>query len=767
MIKKGSIYKFGSFTFRVSEYYLMKGNEELHLRPKTCQTLQYLIEHHGNLVKKDELIENVWSDTVVTENTLTQCIKEIREKLGDNSENPRFIKTIPRVGYKFIAPVKKIETQQDFPFQKSRHNATEGFRISKTAAGIIFSLVLVAFAIFFFLWNKEPKFNFSNRDWILISNFDNRTGEDVFEYALRTALEMELSESKYVNVVPKGRVMDILNLMKQDPGKRVDRELGREICLRDGNIQLLVSGNLYKIGNTYSISVELIEPVQNTIIKIFSEKVNDQQKILPVISRLAISIRRELGESMKSLPKVKGSYELVTTPSLKALNFYSKGYHYMNLFDFDRAQYFLKQAVQYDTTFAMGYALLGFAELWNSNLSKGKYNFAKAASLVNGLSEREKFFILGANAVYNLGDNKKGIEYYELLLDIYPDDFWGNENISRAYLWNGDFKQYRKYKKVCMKLRPNYFVNYSDNGLYALYQDGNIIQADLEFSHALELNPDFPFEFPYLSNAFLFWMNNELDSADNKMSDFLSFQINKLLPMSRITSRWFISRFYFYEEKFDEGIKLLHESIELSKQQPDSKLLPWSEMELALVYMEMGKTTQFESMIKSVIVNSVGIARVQALGWLAVHYAQTGKIASAIKLLDELKNENRMMPFGIMQPPLRNDLNRAKRAFTCQIEGEIALAEKDYTNAIKNFNEVIGLVPSSGIPALTALNPRIRWAALRSLAASYERKGEPDLAWEAYQRIIDEKILVITVPAASPVWIKTEMSLNKAMKENI
>ncbi len=330
MIEKGSIYKFGGFTFRVSEYYLVKGNEELHLRPKTCQTLQYLIEHHGNLVKKEELIENVWSDTVVTGNTLTQCIKEIREKLGDSSDNPQFIKTIPRVGYKFIAPVKKIEIHPGISFEKSKFNATEGFRIKKTTAAIIFSITLIVFAIVFFLWNKQPAFNFSNRDWVLISNFDNRTGEEVFEYALRTALEIEISESKYVNVVPKGRVMDILNLMKQNPGKKIDRELGREICLRDGNIQLLVSGSLYKIGDTYSISVKLIEPVQNAIIKIFSEKVNDQQQILPVISRLAVSIRRELGESIKSLPKVKGSLELVTTPSLKALNFYSKGYSYMN-----------------------------------------------------------------------------------------------------------------------------------------------------------------------------------------------------------------------------------------------------------------------------------------------------------------------------------------------------------------------------------------------------------------------------------------------------
>jgi len=99
MNKNAKIYKFGIFTFRVKEYNLKKGNEELYLRPKTYETLLHLIEHHGTIVKKDDLIENVWSGTIVTENTLTQCIKEIRRS-GKNLEIipliPGLLKQSPR-----------------------------------------------------------------------------------------------------------------------------------------------------------------------------------------------------------------------------------------------------------------------------------------------------------------------------------------------------------------------------------------------------------------------------------------------------------------------------------------------------------------------------------------------------------------------------------------------------------------------------------------------------------------------------------------------
>jgi len=170
-------------------------------------------------------------------------------------------------------------------------------------------------------------------------------------------------------------------------------------------------------------------------------------------------------------------------------------------------------------------------------------------------------------------------------------------------------------------------------------------------------------------------------------------------------------------------------------------------------------------MIKSVIVNSIGIARVQALGWLAISYAKSGKIGEAKKLLNELKNENRLMPIGVMQAPLPNELKKAKQAFANQIEGEIALANMDYNKAIKYFNKVVELVPSSHLPTLTALNPRIRWAALRSLAHIYEKMEDWNSAIASYQDILNEKVLTFTVPAASSIWVRSLLSMSEVLEK--
>jgi DNA-binding winged helix-turn-helix (wHTH) protein/tetratricopeptide (TPR) repeat protein len=102
------IYRFADFTLDANERRLLQGEHEAYLPPKTFEMLLYLVEHHGHLIKKNELLDALWADTFVTEAALTQRIREVRETLGDDAHEPHYIKTIPRVGYKFIAEVEAI-----------------------------------------------------------------------------------------------------------------------------------------------------------------------------------------------------------------------------------------------------------------------------------------------------------------------------------------------------------------------------------------------------------------------------------------------------------------------------------------------------------------------------------------------------------------------------------------------------------------------------------------------------------------------------------
>jgi TolB-like protein/DNA-binding winged helix-turn-helix (wHTH) protein len=108
MQQPAATYCFGKFTLETRDRRLSSAGHEIYLRPKTYDTLLYLLERQGHLVTKNELLDAVWADVEVTENALTRCIKEARAALGDEVQSPRFLRTIPRLGYEFIADVERL-----------------------------------------------------------------------------------------------------------------------------------------------------------------------------------------------------------------------------------------------------------------------------------------------------------------------------------------------------------------------------------------------------------------------------------------------------------------------------------------------------------------------------------------------------------------------------------------------------------------------------------------------------------------------------------
>src|SRR6516165_6095837 len=109
---------FGSFRLDVSNASLRGGKQAIALTPKALNVLRYLAEHAGQLITKDDLWRAVWPGISVTDATLTVCVSEIRRALGDKPKAPRYIETVSRLGYRFIAPV-----------------STESARIADSAVG--------------------------------------------------------------------------------------------------------------------------------------------------------------------------------------------------------------------------------------------------------------------------------------------------------------------------------------------------------------------------------------------------------------------------------------------------------------------------------------------------------------------------------------------------------------------------------------------------------------------------------------------------------
>ena len=102
-------YQFKGFTLDLTRGCLRRADQEIKLRPKSFEMLRYLVENAGRLVSKDELTSKIWPDVVVTDESLTRCVSDIRLALGDRER--RLIKTLPRRGYRFAAAVSETTAQ--------------------------------------------------------------------------------------------------------------------------------------------------------------------------------------------------------------------------------------------------------------------------------------------------------------------------------------------------------------------------------------------------------------------------------------------------------------------------------------------------------------------------------------------------------------------------------------------------------------------------------------------------------------------------------
>src|SRR5687767_1472820 len=101
-------YEFGRFRLKSDERVLLREDELVSLTPKAFDILLTLLENDGRIVRKDDLMKKVWPDTFVEEGNLTQNVSLLRKALGENASGPQFIETVPRRGYRFVAPVSRV-----------------------------------------------------------------------------------------------------------------------------------------------------------------------------------------------------------------------------------------------------------------------------------------------------------------------------------------------------------------------------------------------------------------------------------------------------------------------------------------------------------------------------------------------------------------------------------------------------------------------------------------------------------------------------------
>ena len=413
---------FRQFELNLASGELYKDGQKIPLPPKAFEILRALIERPGDVVTREELRSKLWAEDTFVEfdDSLNHAVNRLRQALGDASDDPQFIETLPRYGYRFISPVEdRLPSTLNSYKPRAANNLW-------TVAIVVAALIAGGLIVSSLYHRTRPTLALTEKDAVVLVDFLNTTGDPVFDDTLQQALNVSLSQSPFLNVLSEAKVATTLRMMEHPAGKLLTPALARELCERAGG-KAYIRGSIASMGSQYVVGLKAVNCANGDALAQEQTAAPAKEKVLEALGDITAKLRSELGESLATVQKFDVPLEQATTASLEALRAYSLGRREASEQGPRVALPYDQRAIQLDPNFAMGYFALGYDYFILGEIGRATEYFKKAFELGTELSEREKLTIAAAYYQSVTGELDKAAQIYKEQIASYPRD-------SKAYL---------------------------------------------------------------------------------------------------------------------------------------------------------------------------------------------------------------------------------------------------------------------------------------------------------------------------------------------
>ena len=469
-MKPEGIFKFGEFQVDALARTLRRESEIVTLNRRAFDVLLYLVQNPGRVLTRDELLKNAWPDTFVDENSLAQSISALRRALEEKPGDNNYIVTLPGRGYQFVAAVQVVvpaalavvpdaatatshgpsgvifqqhtirtsvitEENEQLSLPASRNRAWVRLVVCLVAAAILTVPVAILAATWY--WRSHPTSKLTEKDTVVLADFDNRTGDQVFDGTLKTALSISLRQSPFLNLLSDSEVSKTLELMTRLPGTKVTPEVARELCVRAGS-KAYIAGLIGSLGRDYVLRLKAVNCQSGDTLT--EEQVTAASKL-----------RGKLGESLATVQTFDVPLAQATTPSLEALKAYSLGIKAGGEKGSAAALPYFQRAIEIDPNFAMGYLLLG--DYYNnlSEVGRASEYVTKAFQLRDHASEREKLSITAA--YYRVtGELDKAAQTSQERVESYPREWIAYSSLGLVLASQGQYEKSAEIAKQGLRV---------------------------------------------------------------------------------------------------------------------------------------------------------------------------------------------------------------------------------------------------------------------------------------------------------------------------
>jgi tetratricopeptide (TPR) repeat protein len=321
---------------------------------------------------------------------------------------------------------------------------------------------------------------------VLIADFDNQTGDPLFEGSLEQALQIGLEAAPFVSSYERGLAKQLATELQSTD--TLDSDVAQLVAAREG-IKLVLAGAIVPDGSKFDLVVNAIAPRSGEVVAEADASAASKLEVLSAMGELAADMREELGDTSVDRDDLEIT-ETFTAMSLEAAREYDTAQQLQYQARFTEAIEHYRKAVEEDPNFGRAYSGWAVSARSLGKVDEASEALDKAMANLGSMTERER---LRTQGIYYWGVTRnfqKAIETYETLIDKYPADFVGRNNLAVVKFFALDFDGAREEGQKAVEIYPRNATARSNYALYAMYSS-DLDTAVAEAKEARELDPGY------------------------------------------------------------------------------------------------------------------------------------------------------------------------------------------------------------------------------------------------------------------------------------
>ena len=338
-------------------------------------------------------------------------------------------------------------------------------KLWKIAVPALLLALLVAGGLYYRSQHQSSRL--TDKDTIVLADFANSTGDAVFDDTLKTALNVSLRQSPFLNVFSDSDVAKTLQQMTRPASTKLTPEVTHELCQRAGS-KAYIAGTVGGLGSEYVLGLKAVNCQNGDTLAEEQVTAASKEKVLDTLGEAASKLRTELGESLATVQKFDVPLEQATTSSLEALKAYSLGIKAGNEKGPAAALPYDYRAIELDPNFATAYGAVGIDYTNLSELGRASEYFTKAFQLREHASEREKLEITADYYSNVTGELDKAAQTFQEQIESYPRGASGYASLGGMFALQGQYEKAAEITRQAVPLAPDIGGLYANLAIYAL-----------------------------------------------------------------------------------------------------------------------------------------------------------------------------------------------------------------------------------------------------------------------------------------------------------